>query len=57
MIAKLVASSQPTPCMNEPSSASPKVIVPRQSFDTLRPLRPRLRYSMVSSVVSSGRRG
>jgi hypothetical protein len=49
MMRPAVASSHPTLCMNEVESASPKVIVPRHSFDTRRPLRPSCRYSMASS--------
>src|SRR5262245_24523799 len=46
-----VASSEPILCMNELASASPKVMVPRQSVETLRPERPRLRYSMWYTVA------
>src|SRR5262249_50529143 len=49
-IACAVASSQPTSCMKDFSSASPKVIVPRQSVETLSPLAPRLRYSIPAMI-------
>src|SRR5690348_14102459 len=41
-----VASSEPTLCMNDFSSASPNVIAPRHRLDTLTPAPPRLRYFM-----------
>ena len=41
-----VASSHPTWCMNDLSSASPKVIAPRHRVETFTPAAPRLRYSM-----------
>src|SRR5690349_6339104 len=50
MIANEVDSSAPTPCMNEFSSASPKVMAPRHRVETFRPLFPRLRYCMAPSV-------
>ncbi len=43
-----VFSSEPTLCMNDFSSASPKVIAPRQSSDTLTPDAPSLLYFMIS---------
>jgi len=49
MIAWAVASSQPTLCMKEASSASPKVMVPKQRGETFRPHRPRVRSSMACS--------
>jgi hypothetical protein len=54
MIANEVSSLAPTPCMNELSSASPKVMVPRQRVETFKPLCPRLRYSMRAMVPASG---
>ena len=48
MIANEVFSSHPTLCMNDFSSASPKVMAPRQSTGTLSPLFPSDRYSMAS---------
>src|SRR6188768_1257421 len=48
-IACAVASSALTACIIDRSSASPKVMAPRHSVDTLTPLAPRLRYSMGSS--------
>src|SRR6185369_13406766 len=49
MIANDVFSSAPTLCMNDFSSASPKVIAPRQSSDTLTPDAPSFLYFMISS--------
>src|SRR5690606_26151739 len=51
-IAWAVGSSDETPCMNDFSSASPKVIVPRHRVETSRPLRPSLRYSMTVTSLS-----
>src|SRR5690606_36863099 len=48
-IAWAVGSSDETPCMNDFSSASPKVMVPRHRLETLRPLWPSWRYSIVGA--------
>lgn len=47
MMSNAVFSSQLTWCMKDLSSASPNVIAPRQSADTLTPLEPNRRYSMI----------
>src|SRR3954462_14840725 len=44
-----VFSSAPTLCMNDFSSASPKVIAPRQSSDTFAPDAPSFLYFMIWS--------
>src|SRR3954452_9853544 len=44
-----VFSSAPTLCMNDFSSASPKVIAPRQSSDTFTPDAPSFLYFMIWS--------
>ncbi len=54
MIANEVFSSQPTLCMNDLSSASPKVIAPRQSTGTFSPLFPSDRYSMANRLLWLG---
>src|SRR4051794_17571667 len=48
IMANAVVSSAAMPCIIDFSSGSPKVMAPRHSVETLRPLDPRLRYSMLS---------
>src|SRR5450755_4486386 len=52
-MSKEVFSSAPTLCMNDFSSASPKVIAPKQSSDTLTPDAPSFLYFMISLHLSS----
>ena len=49
---ELSFSSEPTLCMNDFSSASPKVIAPRQSTETCVPVVPSCRYFMRALYTS-----
>src|SRR5580692_2682531 len=51
-----VLSSMPTLCMNDFSSASPNVIAPKQSSDTLTPDAPSFLYFMISHHPFEARR-